>query len=333
MSRRPPLASLRAFEAVVRAGGVGAAARTLGVTQSAVSQQLRALEAALGVALLVRDGRFVRPTEAGERLGVRLRSAFEEIDVALGDVRRSSSALTVSLLPTFAVRWLIPRLAGFQARHSDIEVRLVTTAALADFRHDGVDLAIRYGAGRWPGVESELLMREDIFPVVSPALARRLSTIEDLKGARWIAVDAEPRPADWPAWLAAAGRPDLRAAATLTVNSSTEAIAAAVAGLGVAMAHRPFAEDDLANGRLVQPFAPTAPAGDAYWLVYTRTTAARPDFRAFRTWLLETVSGSAGSGDRRADSAAPAAALPARPAPAARRRLAAECQGSPGSRP
>lgn len=298
MTPKVPLTSLRAFDAVVRTGGVGAAARHLGVTQSAVSQQLRTLEASLGVPLLVRDGRSIRPTEAGERLGARLGSAFEEIDAALADVVRSDAALTVSLPPTFAIRWLIPRLSDFQARHPLVAIRLVTTAAFADFRRDGIDCAIRYGTGRWPGLHSELLMRGDIFPVAAPAMAKRLARTSDLARVPWLIVDSAPRPADWPTWLSAAKADGMAPPSTMHFANSGEAIAAAVAGLGVAMAHRPFAEDDLAAGRLIAPFKVTAQASDAYWLVCPPATEARSSFQAFRVfraWLLKAVNGSAGS--------------------------------------
>jgi len=294
MVPKVPLTSLRAFDAVVRTGGVGAAARQLGVTQSAVSQQLRALEASLGVPLLVRDGRSVRPTDAGQRLGARLGPAFEEIDAALADAVRSDAALTVSLPPTFAIRWLIPRLSDFQARHPQVAIRLVTTAAFADFRRDGIDCAIRYGTGKWPGFHAELLLRGDIFPVATPAMAKRLTKPFDLARVPWLIVDSAPRPADWPTWLAAAKAEGVTAPSAMHFANSGEAIAAAVAGLGVAMAHRPFAEDDLAAGRLVAPFKVTAQASDAYWLVCPPATEARSSFQAFRvfrTWLLKAVSG------------------------------------------
>ena len=301
MTRRlPPLTALRAFEATARHLSVSEAARELHVTQSAVSQQVRALEAHLGLSLFRRAGGRLHLTPAGRDFYPALQSAFDSIDAAAARLTaaRAAGALAVSLLPTFAVRWLIPRLGRFQDRHAEIEVRLIATAKLADFTTDDVDVAIRYGAGRWPGLRADLLMAEDMFPVCAPDLLETgpaLADPADLARHTLLQVDADPRREDWRRWLAAAGVADLQPAGLMRFDSSSQALEAAAAGLGLALAHRPFVVDDLTHGRLLTPFEITVPARDAYYLVYPADTAELPRITAFRNWLMAEAREVAGS--------------------------------------
>ena len=181
----PPFARLRAFEAAARLGGVSRAAAELGVTQPAVSQQLSALEALLEVRLLERRrGGGVRLTAEGAAYAQVLTRAFAEIDGATRRLtaRAGDPIVTVSLLPTLAVRWLIPRLPSFQADNPDLEVRLSTTARLVDLDREDVDLAIRYGRGQWPRHEARFLMADDMFPVASPRLLEvPCRTVDEMK--------------------------------------------------------------------------------------------------------------------------------------------------------
>lgn len=294
MTRRlPPLTALRAFEATARHLSVSEAARELHVTQSAVSQQVRVLEDHLGLSLFRRAGGRLHLTPAGRDFYPTLQLAFDSIDAAAARLTatRAAGALAVSLLPTFAVRWLIPRLGRFQDRHPEIEVRLIATVKLADFTTDDIDVAIRYGGGRWPGLRSDLLMAEDMFPVCAPGLT--LAAPTDLARHTLLQVDADPRREDWQRWLAAAGVADLQPAGLMRFDSSAQALEAAAAGLGLALAHRPFVVDDLAHGRLLAPFEITVPAQDAYYLVYPADTADLPRIAAFRDWLM-AEAGNAG---------------------------------------
>ena len=291
MTRRlPPLTALRAFEATARHLSVSEAARELHVTQSAVSQQVRALEDHLGLSLFRRAGGRLHLTPAGRDFYPALQSAFDSIDAAAARLTaaRAAGALTVSLLPTFAVRWLIPRLGRFQDRHPEIEVRLIATAKLADFTADDVDVAIRYGAGHWPGLRADMLMVEDMFPVCAPGL--KIAEPADLAGHTLLQVDADPRREDWQRWLAAADVASMQPAGLMRFDSSAQALEAAAAGLGLALAHRPFVVDDLAHGRLLAPFDITVPARDAYYLVYPADTADLPRIAAFRGWLMAEAS-------------------------------------------
>jgi LysR family transcriptional regulator, glycine cleavage system transcriptional activator len=294
----PALAALRAFEAVARHLNVTRAAEELGVTQPAVTQRLRALERQLGVRLVRRDGRGLALTPEGQGYAATLTRAFAQIHRGTERLLagRRTGRLTVALLPTLATRWLIPRLAGFQARHPAIEVRLATQASPVAQPPADVDLAIRFGSGRWPGFAADFLMPDDSFPALSPALLRRrpLARPADLARHTLLQVAAEPRIGDWPRWLEAAGCVRLEPAGRLSFPSSAQAIEAALAGLGVVMAHRPFVADDLASGRLVAPLQHTVAGDGGYWLVARREDADLPRVRAFRDWLLQQVGDGVG---------------------------------------
>jgi LysR family glycine cleavage system transcriptional activator len=290
-ARLPAFPSLRAFEATARLGSVTRAAAELGVSQPAVSQQLRQLEAVLERPLLRRVAGGVVLTAAGELYAARLRRAFDELQGATDELlARGADArvLTLSLLATFAQRWLIPRLAGFQQAHPDLEVRLLTTSRLVDLAREDVDLSIRAGSGRWPGCRADYLIGNRIFPVASPALlARRpVRCAADLAGHVLFRVEAEPRERDWRRWLAAAGVPTLEPRGWLTFASSSHALEAAIAGLGVAIGHTPFVIDGLAAGRLVAPLALEVGGDGDFYLVAARAKADRRKIIHFRDWLL-----------------------------------------------
>jgi LysR family glycine cleavage system transcriptional activator len=285
----PPLNSLRAFEAIARTGSVTRAAAELGVTQPAVTQQLRRLEAALGLALVARRPGGLALTPEGRRYAGRLRHAFDELKAATAELVPAAAGarvVTVAVLATFAQRWLIPRLVGFQDAHPGIEVRLLTTSRLPELEREDVDLSIRIGHGRWPGLQAERLMANEAFPVASPALLTRrpLAVPADLARQVLIRVEASPRDADWPRWQTLAGVPGLEPASWLTFANSAQALEAAVAGLGVAIGHTPFVADALAAGGLRAPLAPRLADLGAVYLV-CRDPAA-PRTAEFRKWLL-----------------------------------------------
>lgn len=289
----PPLPALRMFEAVARLGSVSLAAQDLGVTQPAVSQQLRQLEAALGLPLVRREGRGIALTSAGAAYATALTRAFSELRAATERCLASAAGgvLTVALVPTLATRWLIPRLGAFHDAHPEIEVRLATAPSVATRPPDDVDVAIRVGRGRWPGCQADLLMPDDSFPVASPALlqGRPLRSVADLARHTLLHVEAVPRRQDWTRWLALAGEARLKPARQLAFGSSAQALDAACHGLGVAVGHRPFVADDIARGRLVAPFAEVVPGEGAYYLVARRDLAEAPKVRAFRRWLLQAA--------------------------------------------
>jgi LysR family glycine cleavage system transcriptional activator len=197
--------------------------------------------------------------------------------------------LTVSVLPSFAAKWLLPRLARFRARHPEIDVRISTNDHLIDFARDGVDLAVRMGRGDWPGVTSIKFLEEDLYPVCSPALlqgAHPLQTPADLKFHTLLHDDMRQ---DWRTWLMAAGVEGIDYRRGPGYTDSSMVIQAAVEGQGVALGRSALAADDLASGRLVKPFEVALPANFAYYVVYPPAAAEQPKVKAFADWLLEAA--------------------------------------------
>ena len=287
----PSLKALRAFETAARHLSMSRAADELAVTQPAVTQQIKALETALGVRLVYREGQGLALTPAGRAYAERLHGVFSEIGAATAELLsqgKKGGALTVSLLPTLAQRWLIPRLGSFQTIHPDIEVRFSTTARVVDLHREDVDLAIRFGEGSWPGCQSQFMMADDMFPVLSPQLqdTQPLNRPEDLADHIWLWVDAEPRPNDWSAWLEAAGVKGLKPKGRIAFETSNQALAAATAGLGVAIGHRPFVMDDLSSNRLVMPLEAALSSTQAYYVVTASQNTILPRVAAFQDWLL-----------------------------------------------
>jgi LysR family glycine cleavage system transcriptional activator len=285
----PPMTALRAFEMTAREGSVQRAAAALNVTPSAVSHRLRALEDALGVTLFRHVNRRLVLTEAGQVLLPGLRDGFARIEAALTafDASNQTGVLTVSMLSTFAVRWFIPRLPRFQKAHPDIQVHVSTGMRLVDFVHEGIDAAIRYGKGGLPGLRCDRLIGETIVPVCHPALAGGTPPLRrpaDL--ARHTLLLSEARPDDWPLWLAGAGAPDLQPAHTAVFETTNFALAAALSGGGVAIAARELVAQELAGGRLVEPFGQALPKDNAYYLVSPEVRANEPKIAALRAWLL-----------------------------------------------
>jgi LysR family glycine cleavage system transcriptional activator len=302
LARLPPLPCLRAFEAVVRHRSVTRAAAELGVTQPAVSQRLRQLEAFLERPLVRRDAGGIAITEGGQAYAARLERAFAEIRAATEELRTAGDgerALTISVLATFAQRWLIPRLAGFQAAYPEIEIRLLATSQIADLWREDVDLSIRPGAEKGGRARSDFLIANDLLPVAGPALLERRPVREpaDLAAHVLLRVEAAPRDQDWPRWLAAAGVPQLRPRGWLPLASSSHALEAAIAGLGVAIGHTPFVVDALEAGRLAAPLERRI-EDDGYYLVAMRDRAGHRNVRSFRNWLLAEHRGSAEGGQQ-----------------------------------
>ncbi|MCP5149289.1 MAG: LysR family transcriptional regulator [Ectothiorhodospiraceae bacterium] len=296
-SRIPHLRALEVFDAVAAAGGMRAAAERLHVTQPAVSQQVHRLESVLGVELVRRVPGGVELTDAGRRLAARTGPAFAALHGAIEELREARGglgAVSVSLLATFAQRWLIPRLAGFQRAHPRTEVRLLTATRLEDLGRGDPDLVVDCGEQSVPGAHTDPLMANALFPVASPVLLEsgRLVEARDLADHVLLRVDTAPRDRDWERWLQAAGVAGLRPRGWLTFTSSIHALEAAVAGLGVAVGHTPFVVDAIAAGHLVAPLARYASAEGPYRLVARGAGAQRPPVRAFRDWLLAEVAAS-----------------------------------------
>jgi LysR family glycine cleavage system transcriptional activator len=283
------LQTLVFFEAAGRHGSFKKAAAELHVTPSAVSRQIGTLEQDLGVPLFRRLHRGLELSPAGAAYFAEVSDALLRLDRASRGVRTTGEArlLRISVLHGFAGHWLVPRLPRFQAAHPDVEVRLEATTAYADFRHDEVDLAIRFGTGPWRGLHAEPLLDLELFPVCRPSLARgrpRLRKPADL--ARHTLLDDVRVPDAWPRWLEAAGAPGLRPRKTLRYDNTPLVLDAAMAGLGVALASDLLAERDLQERRLVRPFAVAYRSPQTYHLVVRPEDVNKRHVRAFRDWLV-----------------------------------------------
>ncbi len=289
MRRLPPLSTLRSFEAAARLLSFSKAADELHVTHGAVSRAVSHLEDHLGIELFRRKTRAVQLTQTGIAYAASVRDILDRLAAATALIvdQQTLGVLNVSTVDSFAAKWLIPRLYRFRQNHADIDVRLATSEKLADFVNDGIDIAIRYGRGRYAGLTAELLMMEEVTPVSSPKLLESphpLKSPADLKHHTLIHDDF---PIDWAMWLRIAGVEGVDAHRGPRFQSSVHAVQAAVQGDGVVLGRSALVADDLRAGRLVQPFKLSVPADLAYYIVYPTQAAARPKIRAFRDWLLE----------------------------------------------
>ncbi len=282
--RLPPLNALKAFEAAARHESFTRAAEELSVTQGAVSQQVKALEATLGVRLFNRERQRLAITAAGrEYLGV-VRDALDRI--ALGTQKlvqqQNAGVLTVSTSPDFAAKWLVQRLGRFAESHAGIDLRVSATAHHVDFAREDVDLAVRHGDGDWAGLDVVRLCAERLFPVCSPKLARRISKASDLLKFPLLRLDDW---ATWMRWFAAAGVEGPVAHGPV-MNRASMLIDAAIDGQGVALARTALAAADLINGRLVRPIDVSLRMSSSYWIVCPKATSRTPKIATFRDWLL-----------------------------------------------
>jgi len=295
MRRLPPLAAVRVFEAAARLENFTAAAGELGMTQAAVSYQVRLLEERLGAALFVRERGRARLTPLGQRLLPQLTQAFDSIEAAFAAHREEDEGLlTVATTFTFANTWLAWRLGAFQVEHPDLAVRLATSNKLVDLKTGEADVAIRAGAEPWEGLDCVELMLVDFTPMCAPSFWKRMT--EQL--------GRPPEPADlphlplispedywWDRWFSAAGveaehrprKPGLR------LDSQADEGHAAMGGQGFVLLTPAFWKGDVQVGRLCQPFELRATAGFRYWLVVAPERRQVPKIKRFREWLLKQV--------------------------------------------
>ncbi|HGM5581481.1 TPA: transcriptional regulator GcvA [Pseudomonas putida] len=295
------LNALRAFEAAARHQSFSAAAAELNVTPAAVGQQVRNLEAWLGIALFIRAGsgsaRLVL-TDVARAALPDIRDGFERLTVGLARLKDASvhAQLTVTVSPAFASKWLLPRIERFQQAYPDMDVLLDTSARSLDFQVERIDVGVRYGAGKWPGLAAVHLMDEVMFPVCSPdypLLEDGRLTPEALSRSTLIHDQTMARDADYPTWrmwLDASGLGWIKSDHGLRINNSAAVLQAAMDGQGLALARSVMVRDDLAAGRLIRPFADKGldcPLTQAYFVVYRPENAGLAKVQAFRDWLLE----------------------------------------------
>ena len=298
MRRLPPLNSLRAFESAARWLSFSKAADELFVTPAAISPQIKQLETYLGVPLFHRMTRAVRLTEEARTVLPLISEGFDKLADAVEHLTQDQEAgvLTVSSAPTFAQKWLLPRLPDFADKHPQIDLRLDASLLSRDFERDGIDIGIRLGLGDYPGLHAERVFGEQVSVVCSPKLLigeTPLKTPADLKHVRLLHVDwgqfSVPLP-DWQMWLKAAGLEDMSVKHGPTFTVENMAVEAAAAGNGVALVSNYAVTEELAAGRLVRPFDLALRAGFSYWLVCPHAHMRRAKVKAFSTWLMDQAA-------------------------------------------
>lgn len=295
----PPLNALRAFETAARHMSISLAANELRVTPAAISHQIRILEDHVGLPLFTRNGRGLALTDAGSA-GLRdLREGFVKLCAAMDaiDSLGEAGTLSVSVAPSFAAKWLLPRLGSFQVAHPEIDVHVAASMQLADFVKDGVDVAIRYGAGRYSDLAVTQLLTESVVPVCSPDFLRLHGPFHapgDLVEATLLhddSPDNDPSCPNWEMWLSAAGARHIDAGRGPRFNQSSLVIEAAVLGRGVGLAKTALAARDLRQGRLVQPFKSRVKVDFAYYIVAPRAKLNLPKVSHFIDWLRGEAAG------------------------------------------
>ena len=295
--RMYPLNALRAFEASARHLSFVKASEELSVTPAAVSHQVKRLEEYLGLPLFRRLRRGLLLTESGQSLLSELREVFLGLDNAMERVIDSGSrgTITLSVAPTFAVMWLIPRLHKFYTLHPDIDVRISTSLGLVDFQRDDFDAAIRLGSGHWFGLEAIKLFDESVTPMCSPRLLEgpdALKSPDDLRKHVLLhnhSMDYDPDAPTWETWLEAAGASGVDASRGTHFSLPDHGLQASIDGAGVVLGWRYLAAKDVAAGRVVEPFDLTLSLGSSFYLVYPEAHSLRSNITALRDWLMQEV--------------------------------------------
>lgn len=302
MFSTPSLTALRVLEAAERHGSFTRAAADLAMTQSAVSYQIRLLEDRVGTPLFVRLPRGVASTETGKRLAHRTRDALaglqDAFNEAMVDGRQS---LSLSVVPTFAEKVLAPRLGRFQVANPDLTVRLDISQILSDVAGGGVDLAVRFGRGAWPGLRAERLLENRLAPMLSPALAAEIGGVGEPSDLLKLPL-VDPGNPWWPRWFAALGVPFVPATADsgmgMVWGAQTLDAGTALAGLGVAALSPTLFADELAAGRLIQPFRTELADESGFWLVSSPSRRNSAKIRAFRDWIVDETAAMVAPGSR-----------------------------------
>jgi LysR family glycine cleavage system transcriptional activator len=287
-----PLNALRAFEAAARHLSLSLAANELNVTPAAISHQVRLLEDHIGLPVFERNGRGLALTDAGAAGLPDLREAFAHLSAAMDAIGSlgETGTLSVSVAPSFAAKWLLPRLESFEREHPQIDVHVSVSMQLADFTRDRIDVAIRYGGGGYPEVFFEKLLAETVIPVCSPELLRGrvLRSARDLLSLTLLhddSPDNDPSCPNWDMWLRAAGVDDVEVDRGPRFNQASLVIESAVLGRGVALAKSTLAAADIEAGRLVRPIEAERPVDFAYYFVAPRPKLNLPKVIYFRDWL------------------------------------------------
>tara|TARA_R110000787_G_scaffold67953_2_gene152069 strand:+ start:740 stop:1663 length:924 start_codon:yes stop_codon:yes gene_type:complete len=292
LSRKVPLNALRVFEAVARHGGFSRAAEELGMTQTAVSYQIKLLEEHIGEQLFLRQPRRIVNTETAERMLPSVSKGFEHLgDAMLAAVQPSSQTLEIHSSPTFASHWLARNLGSFQLAWPGTAVRLLRVSKITDFNRDPADISIRWGVGPWPEHECHLLGRFSFAPMLSPALAASAGGITEPRHLLRLPIIGAQQDS-WQTWFASAGvePPDLSVHKRHNYIEQDLCANAALAGQGVAILNHIYFAEELASGRLIAPFNHHCSDDIGIWLVHPASRRNNPKIKAFREWILAAVS-------------------------------------------
>ncbi|MBT8434883.1 MAG: transcriptional regulator GcvA [Gammaproteobacteria bacterium] len=292
MSRRlPPLNSLKCFEAAGRLLSFTVAARELNVTQAAISHQIKVIEDFLGFSLFDRYPRRLALTEQGKILLPEVIEAFDRIAQTISSLGKEqhSNLLSVRLAPSFAAKWLSPRLKYFWLQYPEIDLSLYHANAAVDFRREEIDIAVTYGNGDWPDVVADKLLGLDFFPVCSPAFMHNDKPLTRIDNLRYYTLLHDASYQCWQEWLELAQLGDIKAEKGTIIDDTNVLIQAAIEGQGIALGSTTFVEDHLASGKLVKPFDITLVNEFCYYVVCPESHLRNPAVRAFKEWLLSLV--------------------------------------------
>jgi len=290
MARRlPPLNSLKSFEAAGRRLSFTRAAQELNVTQAAVSHQIKVIEEYLGVTLFVRTPRKLVLTEQGKTLLPDVIEAFDKVSNAIGAIKQepSSKMISVRLAPSFAAKWLSPRLKFFWLQYPEIDLCLYHAHPAVDFDREEIDIAVTYGKGDWPGVVVDPILSLDFFPVCTPAFMSNDKPLSDIDNLRYYSLLHDANYECWADWLKLANIDGINAIKGTIIDDTNVLIQAAVDGQGVALGSTTFVQDLLDSGKLIKPFDITLENEFAYYIVCPEAHLKNPSVQAFKNWLLE----------------------------------------------
>lgn len=288
----PPLNAVPAFEAAARYKSFTKAAEELFVTHGAVSRQVKNLEEYLGQPLFLRLARSLELTEVGHSYLEVARESLTLLSEGTAELRerQQNKPITISVIPSFAVRWLVPRLDRFYRAHPGVEVLLNASFSMVNFGKEDIDLAVRLGCGNWAGLNSDLLMTTDTIPVCSPAKMQGDHALLVPANLSYHRLLHDATRDDWRAWLRLAGVKGVDSQRGSLFNDHNVLLQAAIDGLGVALARKRLVQQDLASGRLIQPFPLSLPSEVAFYIVYPKRRSSDPKLELFRNWLLEEAN-------------------------------------------
>ena len=280
------LGPLRVLDAVYRAGGMARAAERLHITPGAVSHQIRKLEAELATPVVRKAGREIEFTDTGLQLALRVADLFDRLEAVVAKATDAGKQrpIRVKVIPSFAIKWLMPRLAGFYALYGDIDVEIATVARTDDVGLDNADFVVRRGDGQWPDVRADLLFPDALVLACAPAVAARLKKPADVLEEKLLT--SMIAPAFWDTWLRSVGLAAEPAARFVPLANAALCLQAAAQGLGVAVTQEAYLAHDFANGTLVQPLPHTARSAEGYYLVRDPAKAGTTPFREFADWML-----------------------------------------------